>query len=151
MIELCNNWITVTSDEEIYSTLSLCLKFIEKGRQVRLKNGKRVQTKDTYKYVYTKDENGTMYVPSGIYWLLENELSKYNVIDKRTYNEKLLNENKRISVINHIDDYADILDGIVLRDNQLLALKKILMYNNCIAQMVTGAGKTEVLCALTKI
>ena len=125
MIELYNNWITVTKDEEIYSTLLICLKFIEKGRQVRLKNGKKIQTRDTYKFVYTKDENGMMYIPSGIYWLLQSELEKYNIVDKRTYNEKLLNKSKISDVINNIDDYADILDGIVLRDNQLLAIKKI--------------------------
>jgi len=108
VIELHNNYITVTNDEKIYNKLLYDLSFSILGRYVRLKNGKKVKTKDQIVTLYKLDEeNGVMYIPSGILWLLEDKIPNY--IDKRTYNnDKLLSKDKLNFIIKNIFDYKKI-------------------------------------------
>lgn len=151
MVEIQNNWIIVSKDESIYMPLSMDLTFIEKGRRVKLKNGKTITTRDIEQNVFIKDDNDNMYIPTGIYWLIADRLQyASSVVDNRSKG-KLLDEDKIKYAIEHIQEYEDILDGIILKPSQIIALKKILHNKNCIAQLTTGAGKTEILCALTKI
>lgn len=151
MVEIQNNWIIVSKDENIYLPLTLNLTFIEKGRNVRLKNGKQITTRDITHTVFVKDEEENIYIPSGIYWLIKDRLQyAKTIVDNRTVG-KLIDEQKINNIINNLKDYENILDGITLRPSQLIAIKKILYNKNCIVQLVTGAGKTEILCALTKI
>lgn len=147
MVILYNDKFIVTPDEAWYSNIKCQLTFIIQGRTVYLKNKRKIQTKDEIKEVFTLDEQNNMYIPSGLYPFFESYFYQSQVIDKRRKNDKY----DMTEILSHIKDYKNILDGITLRDAQILACWKALKNKRGILQATTGFGKSEVLITISKL
>lgn len=146
MVNVYNDWIYVSKDDPSYFTLSMVLVYHEEGRTVRKKNGHNIELPSVDHLLYTEEQD-QMVIPSGIFFLIEKFLKESDVKIHRRESRITNTDN----YVNNIDSYRDILGSIELRDVQLKAIKKILFAKRCIVQMSTGSGKTEVMCALTKI
>ena len=151
MIEINNNWIVVSSDDKSYRALESYLIFTEPPHKMKVRGREiEIPPKDIPLY-YKDDDSGSIYIPVGYLLLLKDYIDiNYDsgrVIDNRT-KSGLYNSNE---VLSNIESYRSVLDGIELRDNQIIALRKILAIKRCIIQLNTGAGKTEIMCALVKI
>lgn len=84
-----------------------------------------------------------LYVPIGYLGFLQLDLSRPDVTDLRTNRiPGLIPDNDSDELI------RKSLPGIILRDDQVLAVRKALEKNSGIYQMATGSGKTEVICAI---
>lgn len=53
-------------------------------------------------------------------------------------------------IINDQEFIRTILDGITLRDDQVVAVSKMMINRSGICQLATGSGKTEIACAFFK-
>lgn len=149
MVTISNNWISVSSDDPSYNVLLIDLKFIEPSKERRLKGGRVITIPPKTNYVY-HIENNTMFIPVGLLDLLDPYFNNSKIIDKRedsVYYDKSYTDD----IIRNISNYKDILPGITLREEQILSIRKIIYKKRCLAQLVTGSGKTEIMCALTKI
>lgn len=145
MVKLYNDWIIVTKDDSSFFPLSINLTFTEPRHSYRVK-GRTIDVPETTYKLYTIDDE-MMIIPSGYLFLISEYFSNSNLIDMR--HRSVYNETDEI--VKNIENYRDILPGISLHDDQIEALKEILSNYRCIAQLSTGAGKTEILCALVKI
>lgn len=151
MVTLTNRWIIITEDDPSFFPLSINLSFNESGvRKIYKQIGGKTKIKEipydnTEELFYISDKK--MYILSGLYQMLLNEKYFHNstIIDNRvsTY------FSNDISIIN-IDKLRNILDGIELRKEQLIALRKMFFLKRCIIQLPTGSGKTEIMCAFIK-
>lgn len=149
MIKLLNNWIVVTKDDVSYFPLCSNLTILEKSRRLRNKNKNKRDIIIPEKRIplFYKSDNESIFIPAGLYSLIENYFNNSKIIDMR----KRTNLSDTDMIIKNIDSYSDILEGIKLRTEQLLAIRKILIFKRCIIQMTTGSGKSEVMCAFLKI
>lgn len=147
MVKIYSDWIVVTKDDPSYLPLSMNLVKVDKGRKVKNKRGREVITPDRTLYLYNVIENDAIVIPQGLLFLINNYFNNSKVIDMRKRSPL---ENTE-TYISEIEKYRNILDGITLKNEQIFALRKILYSRRCIIQLATGAGKTEILCALVKI
>lgn len=152
MVTIFNEWIVVTKDDPSYFPLSTNLYFSEKvNRKIYRK------TKDGRDYSYNREifseerlyeiQNGMMFIPRGLFDLIKGYFYKSKIVDKQ-YCTELSDTWKKID---SIYDYKNILNGIELRDSQLIALNKMFALRRGIVQMGTGAGKSEIICAFCKV
>lgn len=144
MVTITNNWLIVGRDDPSYFQLYMNLAYVEKEKRRKLSNGREVRVPAQTHRLYTIFDD-CMYIPVGVFPLLDNYFKNSEVIYK-TRNTLDFN-----NIIDNIDDYKNILDGITLRKEQLIALRKILYFKRCLIQMATGSGKSEILCAYVKV
>ena len=144
MIELTNNWIIVTEDDVCYFPLKVNLMKVQGTKSVRLKNGRRIiiDLPNVY-YYYIDEKTNKMYIPMGLYTFIANNFTNSTVIDNRVKCPWQLS-----NILDNINDYKNILKGITLRKEQLLAICKVVMYHRGVLQLPTGSGKTEIMCAI---
>lgn len=151
-----NNWIIISSDDPSYNHMKDLLTIIEKELTFKkeydytVKRYKKVNsTRNVSKYLYSMDKDENLYVPYGLLpyvkylFKFSNDIKNYTNINHKLYDV--------IKVVDNIENYRNILPGISLYDNQLEAIKRIFQYKRGAIQAATGFGKTEILCATTKI
>lgn len=136
MVELTNLWIIVSKDCKCYDPLS---KYLVIGE--RLRDGTLASYPLYSKNSYTE----SIYIPLGLLSFIYDIISDETISDGRSkgYIDSVS--------IADIEKYKNILDGITLKKEQLVAVRKILNNKRCIIQMGTGGGKSEIMCATTKI
>lgn len=143
MIKIYNDKILVTKDDPAYFPLLINFKYHEPERKLRIPNKNRVYTMPEQEYLlYEIIDNRYMEIPYGYAYFVKDYISQSKVIDMRRPNS--------IGKID-VNNYKDILPNIELYEDQLLALDKIFKHKRCIVQLSTGAGKTEIMCALIAI
>jgi len=108
--------------------------------------GREIRTADQRVPLYEICD-GNMYIPIGLYGFVKDYF--ISVVDNRTDVNDPLRDTK--AVVSDIEQYRDVLDGITLRDKQISAICKILALGRCIVQLSTGAGKSEIMCAVVKL
>lgn len=147
-ITLTNNWIILPETEPLWMNIQGDLTdYIKSRKIVTTKKIVTIPAKNLYAY---SRKDGYVYIPIGLYPFFTDYIELgMEVIDKRTISNPQLIETKEY--IEHIFDYQDILPGITLRKEQLMAIRKILYAKRGIIQMATGAGKSEVICGTCKI
>ena len=148
---LTNRFIIVNKDDPSFFPLRMNLTFNSSGvRKVyKNKNGKTEIREIRYNntdQLFSISDNNDMYIMSGLYDMLSSEgyFNKSEIVDG-----KKLNKFYDIFDID-INECKNILDGIDLRSEQLIALRKMFFLKRCIIQLPTGAGKTEIMCAFIK-
>lgn len=147
-IILTNNWIVIPEREPIWMSIQPSLTRYIKAKVIRTKK-KTIHRPAQNLYAYTII-CGNAFVPIGLYPLLNEYLTlDVEVIDKRTIHNKQLLETQ--DYVNDIYKYENILPGITLRKEQLMAVRKILFAKRGIINAATGFGKSEVICATCKL
>lgn len=153
MVEIYNDIIFVSKDDPSYLPLTIDLAFRDKGTKKVFKKLKSGKTKivevnyDETHYLYQVTSEGIS-IPRGLRSLIqERYFSNSSVISKETHEIKPL----ILEVAAEITKFRNILKGMTLRDDQLLALRKMFAVKRCILQLATGSGKTEVMSAFVKI
>lgn len=146
MVTIDNLWIRVPTNHSEYDNILRDLRVVEKSRRKDWLTKELVFTEE-YKSLYTIDSNdNTICIPVGML----SYVTKYigtDIIDNRL-RTGLSNTD---SIIPRVSEYREILEGITLRDVQIMAIRKALYTKRCLIQISTGGGKTEIMCALTKI
>lgn len=144
MVKIYSDFIVVTKDDPAYFPLSIYLK--SKIPKKRIVTKRRVIEKDEeiLPLYYVVDD--FMYIPRGLLSFVEDYIKNSDI--KFVENRHKIYDTSE--VINNIENYRNILDGISLRDVQLEALKRALINKRCIIQMGTGSGKSEVMCSIVK-
>lgn len=147
-ITLTNNWIIVPENEPVWIELQQALTRYIKAKQIRTKKRTINMPAQTLRAYTRKD--GYAYIPVGLYPFFTEYLTLgIEVDDKRSIkNTKLLQTEEYIK---NLSQYENILPGITLRTEQLIAIKKILFAKRGIIQISTGGGKSEVMCATCSI
>ena len=143
--ELTNNWLIVPEGAIPTISLKSLLTFREPSRIVRTKK-RKITIPESYMYCYAIKGN-KVYIPVGLYPLLSEYFTlETEIVDHRTQNDSKIITNVT-TIIDCINEYADILPGITLRPEQLIACRKILYAKRGIINAATGFGKSEVICA----
>lgn len=94
-------------------------------------------------YLYELDDRDNMIIPIGYLEFIKPYIIPEQM--KVTYNlkEPLVNTKQVLEKIN-----KDLLPNIILRDQQIEAIRIALTLKRTIIQMGTGAGKSEVMCGI---
>lgn len=126
MVELFNNYIKVSNDANLIFNFMHYLTFEDrKGKQFR---------------AYEMDGSNNLLIPRGFLNYLPSGLDivdrSISDIDPIEYNEEFV---------------KNCLTGITLREDQLLAIKKMSLARRGIIQMGTGGGKTECICGFMQV
>lgn len=152
-VKLDNRWIVVSNNDPSYLALTMNLEFIESGtrRVFKKKSGKT-----TYRDIEYKNEerlfklwkNNDLLINRGLFDILNANgyFSKSSI----SYNESI-SEFYNFPQLNILGLSDSILDGISLRTEQLVTLRKMLYIKRGIVQLPTGTGKTEIMCAFIKL
>lgn len=143
-VKIYNSWIVVDKNDPSYLPLSSSLTFVEREHKIRSR-GRNITIPPKINYVFTRTEK-SIYVPAGLKKLVLPYITNSEVHDYSNKNKYNIDV-----ALSNIDSYIDILDGISLRKEQLIAIRKMIYAQRCIVQMPTGSGKTEVMCAFIKI
>lgn len=151
MVIIDNSWIIVTSDDNSYNSLKSNLTFIEPTHKRRIKN-RVYNIPEKYNILYQIKDNN-LYIPVGLLSLLQSSgyFNNSTIVDNRDNNSIICDKDIINKIINNMNSYSNILPGIKLRSEQLITLRKIFHFKRCLCQLVTGSGKTEIMCALIKI
>lgn len=152
-LNLCNR-IVITKDDPSFEPMKDLLTIVEKTLVIKkqydedLRRYKKVNSsKNVIKCLYDIDENN-LYVPYGLYKYVKYLFKNSDVSYAGIKDHLIMNT---IDVVDNIEKYRNILTGISLYDNQLEAIKRIFEYKRGVIQAGTGFGKTEIMCATTKI
>lgn len=144
-IILSNNWITISKSDSKYFPLSSSLSRMETRRVFNTKGSTKSEKKKELVKFYNEDETN-IYVPRGLWKFIRDNVGKdYKDVQ---YKSELYDCYDKI---NNIEDFRNILPGIELANEQLIAVRKMIAVKRCLIQMPTGSGKTEVICAFLKI
>ena len=149
-----NNKIVISRNDPAFNSTRDLLTITEKELEIHKEYDRNLnrfvtkyRPKDTTKYLYDLDDEN-LYVPYGIYkyikYLFVNSEVEYCGIK----NHPIMNT---IDLIKNIESYRGILPGIELYDNQLECLRLILLHKRGVISAGTGFGKTELMCATSKI
>lgn len=131
MIEVYNNFCVVrSSDKELIDSLSSYLKSIDDSDKENL----------IVKNLYLIDKNGDMVFPRGLDYLIPDQF------DRVFKDEITIPENFSIDY----DKLAHSFGDILLRDDQILSIKKMLFCRRGIIQAATGSGKSEIVAGFIK-
>lgn len=126
MIEILNNFLKVrSSDKELFSILKDYLRIVDDSDK------DNVILQD----LFTVDDNGDMLIPRGLDQFIPDQVPRVN-------QEKILIP-RDFSI--DYENLAHKFGSIVLRDDQLIGIRKMLMLRRGIMQLATGAGKTEIM------
>lgn len=100
-------------------------------------------------YLYKIDpKTRSLIIPRGLLHYLKPliQTSEFQVFEKQ---DSKIYDTKQL--INNIDNYKNIIDGIELRDYQLKAMRMGLVRKRCILQLSTGSGKSFIMCGIIKL
>lgn len=94
-------------------------------------------------YLYELDDNGNMIIPIGYLDFIKNYLDMNQL--KVTYDIKspLVNTKTVLEKVNE-----NLLPNIILREQQVEAIRRSLILKRTIIQLPTGGGKSEVMCGI---
>lgn len=144
MINLYNNRILVTSnDSNIRSIKSYLYRILENPIKVpvgKFKNGKIKYKEVNYIKMYEELDNGDIVLMPGLSIFLEH-MDK--VKDHRT-------DNLQIPRVVDVDKYKNMSEVVVLRDDQLEAIRRMYKHRKGIIQLPTGIGKSEIIAGYLK-
>lgn len=152
MIHIYNDYIEVSHDDPAFFPLSTLLeKSGYTDRKVfKKKNGKTTSRNRRFYWeecVFSRIGN-SIYVPRGLYSMLwSNGYFSKSI----TYDKTISTINIDVDLLKDMSIYRSMLDGIELRPEQLLSIRKMIILKRCIIQMGTGAGKTEIMCGFIKL
>lgn len=152
MVIIKNDCIIVTKDDPSFSVLRRDLTFYQSGQRKVYKKDKYGKTRvqiinyNNTEILYQRMNDGIS-IPRGLLYYVNQYFVNSTIIDKQNksdfYNVTLDQ--------NDIEKYKYILDGIELRVEQIVAIRKIIMCKRCIIQSATGSGKTEIMCGFLKV
>lgn len=152
MVIIKNDCILITKDDPSFSILRSDLTFFESGvRKIykKKKNGGTYVINQNYnntERVYQIYNNGIS-IPRGLWYYIKPYVSNSEIIDKQNKSEFFsININS-----SEMEYYSNILNGITLANEQLVAIRKMIMCKRCIIQSATGSGKTEIMCGFLKV
>lgn len=97
---------------------------------------------DIIKKLYEVDDQGNIIIDRGLRFLLPKDL-----IDQC---DDISDHDIDVLVESDPEFYRNILDGITLRDDQILAVMKSLYHKRGLCQLPTGSGKTICIAAILK-
>lgn len=97
---------------------------------------------DVVHHLYELDDDSNIMIDRGLKFLLPDELTK-NLRDDST-------NDISIEVESDPEYYRNILDGITLRDDQIVTVMKALYHKRGLCQLPTGSGKTICIAAILK-
>lgn len=143
MVRITNNWIIVDNDDSLEVSRLKSKLTINVRTKIYGKHGFDFGVVNKKEPIFV-EENKKLYIPRGLLFLIEEFLPKDI---KDCQNKTLLSSNIEFNK----EEIKNCLDGIVLSDEQFIAVRKILFAKRCLVQMSTGAGKTEVMCAVIKL
>ena len=126
MIKIENNFGRISSSEhKLINTLTQYLVIVDKS------------DRDNPKVLplYEIDTNGDLLIPIGLLKFIPESVSRINVANQDIPNEFNID----------YDEIAHSFGDIVLRDDQLVAIRKMLLIRRGIMQLATGSGKTEIM------
>lgn len=132
MIEIHNNFLKVKSTDNLFKAFQIYFRVI---------NSSNYTENDEIIDLYTIDKNGDMIIPPGFDMFIPDSQDK---VDMRV---KVLPE--PLSNID-FDELAIMSDKVVLRDDQILAIKKMIYLKNGLLQLPTGIGKSEIIAGFLK-
>lgn len=152
-VKLDNRWIIVSYDDPSYLALKTNLEFTDSGtRRVFKKiNGKTICREIQYRNeerFFKLDNLGNIVINRGLFRILR--LNKY--FDRsRIYSNEIISEFYNFPQIDILSMSDNILNGIQLRSEQLVTLRKMIYLKRGIVQLPTGTGKTEIMCAFIRL
>lgn len=126
MIELYNNHYRVTGDRDTIFELARTLSIVDKKCE-------------TITRVFTMESDNCMIIPRGVGRFLPQ---------LQDYKDKTTNE---LNITEIPDDISHILPGITLREDQVIAVQKMILAKRGVIQMATGVGKSECIVAFIKL
>lgn len=132
MIQVYNNKILVDPEDKSYHEIRRVFKCRDES----------VKGVITYVDLYTRDDSFNLVLPRGYLPWIENRYevsnSEVQTIDTSQLNAEDLSQLIKLS------------EKVTLRDDQLIALKKMIYLRRGIIQLATGSGKTEIMSAFLK-
>lgn len=144
-VELTNNWLILPNNDIISASIKSALTYREPPRNIRTQK-KNFTIPASYMYGYITKDN-RIYIPVGLYSLLSEFFPiDTEIVDHRRINNRNLVDNV-FEIYSNINEYREILPGIELRSEQLIACRKVLFAKRGILNLATGFGKSEVICA----
>lgn len=144
-VELTNNWLILPNNDIISASIKSALTYREPPRTIRTQK-KNFTIPASYMYGYITKDN-RIYIPVGLYSLLAEFFPiDTEIVDHRQINNHNLVDNV-FEIYSNINEYREILPGIELRPEQLIACRKVLFAKRGILNLATGFGKSEVICA----
>ena len=147
-VRLTNNWIIIEDGSNVSLALKSVLTFRTKKKKIHTRS-KTINIPEQINYAFVI-QDGLMYIPIGLYALLNDYFTVDVEIedDRQIQNEDI---NDTSGVITRIAEFENVLPGITLRPEQLMAVRKILFAKRGIINACTSFGKTEVMSAAIKI
>lgn len=131
MIELHNNFGRVSSSyPRLIQALSEYLVSVDKSD----KDNPVVQ------HLYSMDENGDLLIPYGLIKFIPEGIPRMNCEVREIPSQFDID----------YDKLAHSFGSIVLRDDQIIGIRKMLLLRRGIMQLATGAGKTEIMAGFLK-
>ena len=145
MVRLMTNWIVISQDDVAYFSLKVNLKKKMPPKKIRKRNNTVANVPQPDEPLYYIDgESGNMYIPIGLLPFILEQLKLSKIEDCRVFYDIDIDD------LSEIENYRNMLDGIELRDEQLLAIRKALVSCRGILELATGSGKTEIMCGIVK-
>lgn len=130
MIEVYNNFGKVSISDPDFNSLAQYLVSVDKSDK----------DNPVVRPLYSMDPDGNMMIPYGLIKFIPEGIIR---IDR---------ESKKLPTEFDIDydELAHSFGKIVLRDDQLIGIRKMLLLRRGIMQLATGAGKTEIMAGFLK-
>lgn len=125
-VTITNNKVIISRDDPIFGLFESHLVKFEDDRLIRL-------------YEYNSDKD--LEFGSGLYFLLQEALAA---------GQKKIQTELKYHVSSNYGDYRNLLNGLVLREDQIVAVIKSLQHRRGILQMATGSGKSLCIAGILK-
>ena len=126
MIEILNNFLKVrSSDKELFSILKDYLRIVDDSDK------DNVILRD----LFIIDEKGDMLIPRGLDQFIPEQVPRVT---------QEISEIPRDFCVDY-DEIANSFGNIILREDQIIGIRKMIMLRRGIMQLATGAGKTEIM------
>lgn len=120
----------------------LVSKLPSKDREIAMKSKPYNVCKSLYIQV---GYYGDIVIPRGILGLIPKDILANTKVENQE--TELLSENNEVD----IEELAkNIVPGITLREDQIMAIKKMLLVKRCVVQLSTGSGKSLIIVGFLK-
>lgn len=143
MVTLTNNWIVVSNDDPSYLALKINLQKKMPNKKIK-RGGHTISIHQPNFLYYSLDDKENMFIPLGLYSYISDTLKLSQIEDKRK------KDSIDIESILDIEKYKNMLNGITLREEQLIGIRKAIINKRGILELATGSGKTEIMCGIIK-
>lgn len=140
MVRITNNWIIVDNDDSLEVSRLKSKLTINVRTKIYGKHGFDFGVVNKKEPIFV-EENKKLYIPRGLLFLIEEFLPKDI---KDCQNKTLLSSNIEFNK----EEIKNCLDGIVLSDEQFIAVRKILFAKRCLLQMSTGCFTGDTMVPL---